>query len=92
MSKKEGAGRKSRGIAGLATIEDTDGEESTEVATSDTDNAAVTNDKAGKAKGDATGNFSVADVRKAAAFVNQIGGLDKALAVLQILKVAKEVQ
>ena len=31
-------------------------------------------------------------VRKAAAFVNSIDGLDKAIALLQILKVAKEVQ
>jgi hypothetical protein len=30
--------------------------------------------------------------KKAAAFANSIGGLDKAIAVLQILKVAKEVQ
>jgi hypothetical protein len=36
--------------------------------------------------------FGVGDVKKAAAFVNSIGGLDKAIAVLQILKVAKEVQ
>lgn len=36
-------------------------------------------------------NFGVGDIRKAAAFANSIGGLDKAIAVLQILKVAKEV-
>jgi hypothetical protein len=38
------------------------------------------------------GGFSVGDVRKAAAFVHSVGGLEKAIAVLQILKVAKEVQ
>lgn len=38
------------------------------------------------------GNFGIADVRKAAAFANSVGGLDKAIALLQILKVAKEVQ
>jgi hypothetical protein len=40
----------------------------------------------------ATGHFGVKDIKKAAAFANSIGGLDKAIAVLQILKVAKEVQ
>ena len=45
-----------------------------------------------KAEPQADGNFGVGDVRKAAAFVNSIGGLDKAIALLQILKVAKEVQ
>ena len=38
------------------------------------------------------GGFAVSDIKKAAAFANSIGGLDKAIAVLQILKVAKEVQ
>jgi len=37
-------------------------------------------------------NVGIADIRKAAAFANSVGGLDKALALLQILKVAKEVQ
>src|SRR4051812_24423472 len=37
-------------------------------------------------------NFGVSDIKKAAAFVNSIGGLEKAIAVLQILKVAREVQ
>jgi hypothetical protein len=37
-------------------------------------------------------HFGVSDIGKAAAFANLIGGLDKAVAVLQILKVAKEVQ
>lgn len=39
-----------------------------------------------------SGNCGVSDIKKAAAFANSIGGLDKAIAVLQILKVAKEVQ
>ena len=45
-----------------------------------------------KADQQATGHFAVSDIKKAAAFVNSIGGLDKAIALLQILKVAKEVQ
>ena len=39
-----------------------------------------------------SGHVDVGDIKKAAAFVNAIGGLDKAIALLQILKVAKEVQ
>jgi len=39
-----------------------------------------------------SGNVGLGDIRKAAAFANSVGGLDKALALLQILKVAKEVQ
>jgi hypothetical protein len=39
------------------------------------------------------GDFTEEDFQnEAAAFANSIGGLDKAIAVLQILKVAKEVQ
>jgi hypothetical protein len=37
-------------------------------------------------------NVGVSDIKKAAAFANSVGGLDKAIAVLQILKVAREVQ
>jgi len=47
-----------------------------------------------KAKEDpgSNANVGIADIRKAAAFANSVGGLDKAMALLQILKVAKEVQ
>ena len=37
-------------------------------------------------------NVGLSDIRKAVAFSNSVGGLDKAIAILQILKVAKEVQ
>jgi hypothetical protein len=37
-------------------------------------------------------NVGISDIRKAVAFSNSVGGLDKAIAILQILKVAKEVQ
>ncbi|MEX2112990.1 MAG: hypothetical protein WD845_07375 [Pirellulales bacterium] len=37
-------------------------------------------------------NIGVGDIKKAAAFANSVGGLDKAVALLQILKVAKDVQ
>ena len=38
------------------------------------------------------GNVGISDIKKAVAFSNSVGGLDKAIALLQILKVAKEVQ
>ena len=37
-------------------------------------------------------NISIGEIKKAAAFANSVGGVDKAVALLQILKVAKEVQ
>ena len=50
--------------------------------------------KPGKAKSaeEPTGNVGLGDIRKAVAFANSVGGLDKAMALLQIVKVAKEVQ
>ena len=45
-----------------------------------------------KAEPQEIGNFGVAEIRKAAAFANSVGGLDKAISLFQILKVAKEVQ
>ena len=51
--------------------------------------------KPGKAKASedpATGSVGLGDIRKAVAFANSVGGLDKAIALLQIVKVAKEVQ
>jgi hypothetical protein len=37
-------------------------------------------------------NIGLGDIRKAVAFANSVGGLDSAIALLQIVKVAKEVQ
>lgn len=39
-----------------------------------------------------TGSVGLGDIRKAVAFANSVGGLDKAIALLQIVKLAKEVQ
>ena len=36
--------------------------------------------------------IGVADIKKAVSFANSVGGLDKAMSLLQILKVAKDVQ
>jgi|GEM_PF-2101607 len=54
--------------------------------------AAAPNIPATNGAAAANGAVSIADIRKAASFVTAIGGLDKALSLLQILKVAKEVQ
>ena len=38
------------------------------------------------------GSVGISDIRKAVAFANSVGGLDRAIGLLQIVKVAKEVQ
>ena len=95
MAKKNLNGRKSSGAAGIAIIEDpaeeTQVEESSHSSREESV-AAPKREKKPKGEPQQDGSFSVGDVRKAAAFVNSVGGLDKAIAVLQILKVAKEVQ
>jgi hypothetical protein len=94
MVKRNVNGRKSSGTAGIAVIEDpTDTEHEVEdVGHHEEEAVAPKKERKMKADPQADGNFGVGDVRKAAAFVNSIGGLDKAIALLQILKVAKEVQ
>ena len=96
MAKKNMSGRKPIGMAGIAVTEDsTDPSQAPEVMTS----AAPTAEKSSsrpksKAKEDqpSSGNVGIGEIRKAAAFANSVGGLEKAIALLQILKVAKEVQ
>ena len=92
MAKKNA--RKPGGAAGITVIDEysddlrheSNGDAETVIA----EKPAAKNKKvAPQASGD---NFAVSDIKKAAAFANSIGGLDKAIAVLQILKVAKEVQ
>lgn len=97
MAKKNS--RRPSGAAAIQTIED-EVEEGTATSHHETNGeshpeaAAPKPRKSGKSKGDqaSEGSVGVADIKKAAAFVNSIGGLDKAIALLQILKVAKEVQ
>jgi len=96
MVKRNTNGRKSSGTAGIAVIEDP---AETEHEVEDVGHThheeevtAPKKERKAKAEAQSDGNFGVGDVRKAAAFVNSIGGLDKAIALLQILKVAKEVQ
>ena len=96
MVRRNTNGRKSSGTAGIAVIEDrVDAEHEVEdvVHTQHEEEVIVPKkERKGKAEAHADGNFGVGDIRKAATFVNSIGGLDKAIGLLQILKVAKEVQ
>lgn len=95
MAKKDLAGRKSGPAAGSAA---SDVAAESQAAAEETASvapvaAAPTTKLKEKAKEDTAGGaVAVGEIRKAAAFANSVGGLDKALALLQILKVAKEVQ
>jgi hypothetical protein len=100
MAKKSPRPRKPSGAAAIETIEDdldqdtpdthheSNGSESKPVA------SAAKSKRTTKAKTaqPSDGNVGIGDIKKAAAFANSIGGLDKAIALLQILKVAKDVQ
>ena len=98
MAKKNA--RKPRGAAGMAVIDDELDDATNDMAhesngiQSESEASAAKTGRKTKAKPDhqSSGHFVVSDIKKAAAFANSIGGLDKAIAVLQILKVAKEVQ
>jgi hypothetical protein len=100
MAKKSSHTRKPSGAAAIDVVEDeldqdsvdrhheSNGSDSTPVA------SAAKSKRAIKTKTDQPSDehFGIGDIKKGAAFVNAIGGLDKAIAILQILKVAKEVQ
>jgi hypothetical protein len=102
MAKKSKGPRKPGGAAGIEVIEDeiehgtndavSEGQESE--VTTETPVAARKPPRTGKHRAETTSNeqIGIGEIRKAAAFVNSIGGLEKAIALLQILKVAKEVQ
>lgn len=96
MAKKNISNRKPGGASGIAVIDDFDDViQTSEAGTSAMPAPETPPSRAkGKAKDDqpTSGNFGIGEIRKAAAFVNSVGGLDKAIALLQILKVAKEVQ
>jgi hypothetical protein len=98
MAKKKA--RRPGGAAGMAVVEDETDDATIEAAhesngiQSDPEMSAVKTGRKTKVKPDhqPSEHFGIGDIKKAAAFANSIGGLDKAIAVLQILKVAKEVQ
>ncbi len=95
MAKKNTSGRKSIDESGMmadeAANEMNEATES-EVATPSAEDTPP--QKAAKVKmaDDTNSNVGLGDIRKAVAFANSVGGLDKAIALLQIVKVAKEVQ
>jgi len=94
MAKKNA--RKPSGAAGIAVIDDAsdDLRHETNGSSSDSERSVAKPGRKVKAKvaQQSSSDVGVGDIKKAAAFANSIGGLDKAIAVLQILKVAKEVQ
>jgi len=96
MAKKNTSSRKPTEGSGIAVEEvSADLSEARESEMSATAKAETTLPKPGKAKpveDPATGSVGLGDIRKAVAFANSVGGLDKAIALLQIVKVAKEVQ
>lgn len=104
MAKKSKGPRKPGGTAAIQVIEDdmeqAAGEEAQGVGEGQLEAESPAADKkparAGKVKVKAepasNEQIGIGDIKKAAAFVNSVGGLDKALSLLQILKVAKEVQ
>ena len=94
MAKKNA--RKPSGAARIEVIDDDldDLRHETNGSRSDSEAPATKPGRKAKAKPNqqSNENLAVSDIKKGAAFVNSIGGLDKAIAVLHILKVAKEVQ
>ena len=103
MAKKKAA-RKTGGAAGIATFEevrDPDDIDAADDIVTEQDSpeeaapvkrAPKKQPKAKEESSSSNGQVGVGDIKKAAAFVNAVGGLDKAMSLLQILKVAREVQ
>jgi hypothetical protein len=102
MAKKSKGPRKPGGTAAIPVVEDDIEQGVAEDAPgaeeahsqSEASPAAKKPARAPKAKSETSSNenIGVGDIKKAAAFANSVGGLDKAVSLLQILKVAKEVQ
>lgn len=96
MSKKNMSGKKPGGAAAMAVVEDPADVIPVTEAVVRANPVIEMPSSAAKAKAKdeqpSSGNVGLGDIRKAAAFANSVGGLDKAIALLQILKVAKEVQ
>jgi len=97
MAKKNTSGRKP-GEETELTVGEVSGKpsEAPVPETNGTATAEAPPSKQGKAKSTedptSSGSVGLGDIRKAVAFANSVGGLDKAIALLQIVKVAKEVQ
>lgn len=96
MAKKNTSSRKSieePSIAGNVVSDEVSEAPEPEMTTSPASATLPSKQSKVKAIDDpATGSVGLSDIRKAVAFANSVGGLDKAIALLQIVKVAKEVQ
>jgi hypothetical protein len=96
MAKKNTSSRKPTEESGIAVDEvSNDLSEASESELTAAPTSETPRSKPGKAKAaedPTTGTVGLGDIRKAVAFANSVGGLDKAIALLQIVKVAKEVQ
>ena len=98
MAKKNTSSRKPTEESNIGVVEvstslhETSASET--IAAADADETPLSKPNKSKVTEDqaATGSVSLSDIRKAVAFANSVGGLDKAIALLQIVKVAKEVQ
>ncbi len=96
MAKKNSSSRKLNEKSTLSEQVSENASEASEAAVSATPHEETPPPKSVKTKGaddqSNAGSVGLSDIRKAVAFANSVGGLDKAIALLQIVKVAKEVQ
>ena len=100
MARKNSSSRKPADDAGIVADSVVSEGTGNSIETPETYAAVVPTDETPAAKPSkakvteepATGSVGLGDIRKAVAFANSVGGLDKAMALLQIVKVAKEVQ
>lgn len=95
MARKNASGRKPGGEAEITDVQDSAESHVSEAVTTSVAPADETPARTkARAKEEQPSNSSVgiADIRKAVAFSNSVGGLENAISLLQILKVAKEVQ
>ncbi|MDA1229829.1 MAG: hypothetical protein O2856_03560 [Planctomycetota bacterium] len=93
MAKKKASSQKPSGEAVVATTEDSAVLDDAPKTATPAAKAPPSKTKV-KANDDqaSNGNVGIGDIKKAVAFANSVGGLDKAISLLQILKVAKDVQ
>ena len=96
MAKKNSSVKKSTSevmdVEAEVYPETKDARESTASATHEEDTPPAKGKTKAVEEQSSNSNVGIGDIRKAVAFSNSVGGLDKAIAILQILKVAKEVQ
>lgn len=95
MAKKKT--RKPSGAAGIEVFDDSSDDTADDLRDDsrlDTETRVTKPALTSKSKSaqQSNGNVGVSDIKKAASFANSVGGLDKAIGLLQILKVAKDVQ